>query len=65
MLTKVFGKAARRIAYGLKNKGGTLIAPPEGFIVIGLQGPLEEGALERATKWAKTIVSMAEKRFNE
>ena len=56
MLTKIFGKAAGRIAKSLKDKGGTLIAPPEGFIVKGLQGPLEDGALERAAKWAKTIV---------
>ena len=56
MLTKVFGKAAPRIAASLKNKGGNLVAPPEGFIVKGLQGPLEEGALERATQWAKRIV---------
>jgi flavodoxin len=56
MLTKVFGKAAGRIAASLKKKGGTLMTPPEGFIVKGLQGPLVEGELERAAKWAKTIV---------
>ncbi len=56
MLTKVFGKAAGRIAKSLKDKGGTLVAPPEGFVVKGLQGPLEDGALERAAKWAKTLV---------
>jgi flavodoxin len=56
MLTRVFGKAAPRIAACLKNKGGNLVAAPEGFIVKGLRGPLEEGALERATQWAKRIV---------
>ena len=56
MLTKVFGKAAPRIAACLKNKGGDLVAPPEGFTVKGLRGPLKEGALERATQWAKRIV---------
>jgi flavodoxin len=56
MLTKVFGKAAPRIAACLKNKGGNLVAPSEGFIVKGLRGPLEEGEVERATQWAKRIV---------
>jgi len=55
VLTKVFGKAAPRIAACLKDKGGNLVAPPVGFTVKGLQGPLEEGALERATHWAKRI----------
>jgi flavodoxin I len=56
MLTKVFGKAAPRIAASLKNKGGNSVAPPEGFIVKGLQGPLKEGELKRAEAWAKGIL---------
>jgi flavodoxin len=55
MLTKVFGKAAGRIADSLKNKGGILLVPPEGFVVKGLQGPLEEGELEHAANWAKEL----------
>lgn len=55
ILTKVFGKAAGRIANSLVNKGGTLVVVPEGFIVKGLQGPLEDGALEHAAIWAKEI----------
>jgi len=30
--------------------------PPEGFIVKGTEGPLEEGELERAAKWSKLVV---------
>ena len=61
VLTKVFGKAAPRIAACLKDKGGNLVAPPEGFTVKGLQGPLEEGALERATLFAERIAAGVQK----
>jgi flavodoxin I len=54
-IAKVFGYAAGRIAESLKEKGGTLAAQPEGFIVKGRQGPLEEGEVERATAWAKAV----------
>jgi len=55
-LVGIFGYAAGRIADSLKRKGGTLIAPPEGFFVKGREGPLKEGELERAASWAKVIV---------
>ncbi len=55
VLTRVFGKAAPRIAARLKDKGGNLVATPEGFTVKGLQGPLDEGALERATQFGESI----------
>jgi flavodoxin I len=55
-LARVFGYAAGRIARNLKRKGGTLIAPPEGFFVTGTKGPLKEGELERAAGWAKGIL---------
>ncbi len=50
------GYAAKRIAKTLEKKGGKLIVPPEGFFVMGDKGPLAEGELERATKWATLIV---------
>ena len=40
--------------------GGKLAAPPEGFIVLGTQGPLLDGELERAAKWAKDIARYRE-----
>jgi flavodoxin len=52
---KIFGYAAGRIADSLKDKGGTLIAPPEGFIVKSTKGPLADGEPERAAAWAKGI----------
>ncbi len=52
---KLFGNAAERIAKDLKEKGANLVAPPEGFVVQGKEGPLREGELERAGVWARGI----------
>ncbi len=49
------GYAASTIAKLLEKKGGKLLAPGEGFIVMGEQGPLKEGELERVAEWAKQI----------
>jgi len=56
---RLFGRsayAAKPIADRLKGKGGELIAPPEGFFVDGMKGPLVQGELERAANWAKQII---------
>jgi len=55
LLMKVIDFAAPRIAKTLVAKGGQLATDPEGFIVIGKQGPLKEGELERALQWAKQL----------
>jgi flavodoxin I len=60
LLMKVIRYAAERIAKALVKKGGTLVAEPEGFIVEEKEGPLKQGELERATKWA-TQLSLAKK----
>jgi flavodoxin len=54
-----FGYAAPRIAQRLEAKGGALLAPPEGFVVLGTKGPLQEGELLRAADWARGIASAA------
>ena len=51
----IFGYAAPKIARNLEKNGGNLLAPPEGFFVLGIQGPLMNGELERAATWAKGI----------
>ncbi len=51
ILMKSIGYAAEKIAKILQGKGGTLAAPPEGFIVTGKEGPLAEGELARAEAW--------------
>ncbi len=57
---KTGGYAARGIANMLKKDAGNLIVPPEGFIVRGMEGPLQEGELERAVDWANRIRSLSE-----
>jgi flavodoxin len=52
---KIFGYAAEPIAKALQKKGGQLVIPPEGFYVVGTEGPLVEGELERAATWTKNI----------
>ncbi len=55
LLVKTGGYAAKPIADQLKKKGGEMIIPAEGFLVVGEKGPLKEGELERAADWAKRI----------
>jgi len=50
------GSATKRIARKLKSKRGILLLKPESFIVTGREGPLEDGELERASLWSKTII---------
>jgi hypothetical protein len=52
---RVINFAAPRIAKTLVTMGGQLAADPEGFIVVGKQGPLKEGELARAVTWAKQL----------
>jgi flavodoxin len=56
-MVNLFGYAARPISVRLKKKGGELIIPPEGFLVDDTEGPLKEGELVRAAKWAKQILT--------
>ena len=46
------GSAAKNIARKLHQVGAEPILPPESFFVKDTQGPLDEGELERAAKWA-------------
>jgi len=52
---KIIGFAAKRIARSLRAKGCSLIAKPEGFFVGGKEGPLIDGVIERAAKWARSL----------
>ena len=56
-IVKIFGWAATRIEKVLIEKGGSLVAPGEGFFVKATKGPLMEGELERAAAWAKGIAA--------
>ena len=56
-MVKIFGYAAETMARKLQKKGGTLVVPPEWFLVKDSEGPLKDGELERATEWAKRILA--------
>ncbi len=56
LLMKTIGYAAPRLARILESKGGTIIAPPQGFIVTKMKGPLQTGELDRAQAWIKEIL---------
>ena len=55
-LVGVFGYAAVKIADRLKARGASVVSSPEGFFVKRKDGPLIDGELERAARWAKGIV---------
>jgi len=55
LLMSVIRYAAERLAKALVKKGGILVAEPEGFIVENKEGPLKQGELERASKWAQQL----------
>lgn len=57
LLMGTIGFAAPRIAAHLREKGGILAAEPEGFIVQDKEGPLREGELGRAAKWATRMIA--------
>jgi len=55
-IVKQGGYADKLIAKALTAKGAALAIPSGGFIVLESEGPLQEGELERAAAWAKTIL---------
>lgn len=54
------GSAARVMAKTFRTMGLTPIVPPESFFVSGTEGPLVGGELERAVKWAGTLLAKME-----
>jgi flavodoxin len=53
--------AAKKLARKLRKLGGKRVVRPETFHVMEKEGPLYDGELERAEKWADTIL----KKLNE
>ena len=51
----IFGYAAEPVAKKLVKKGGTQVLEPAGFFVLGSEGPMKDGELERAAAWVKGI----------
>jgi hypothetical protein len=54
------GSAAGVMARILGRAGITLLIPPESFFVVGTEGPLCDGELERAAAWARMLCTRIE-----
>jgi len=55
MLMRTIGYAAAKMASAAKRRGWNVISVPMGFIVNGTKGPLRDGEVERAAKWASDL----------
>ena len=56
---KIFhGDAAGKIAKKLEDCGARIVAKPKFFTVIGKEGPLANGEIEKASLWAKELMSL-------
>ena len=53
---RLAGSAAGNIEKKLRKQNCTIVAPSTSFLVLGGEGPLAEGELERAAIWAKQIL---------
>jgi flavodoxin len=51
------GAASGGISKRLKKLGARMIMPPESFLVMGKEGPLVDGEMERAHVWAQHLVA--------
>lgn len=54
------GSAAGVMDEALRDKGVSLLLPPESFFVKGKEGPLRSGEMDRAATWAGTLVEELE-----
>ncbi|MFO7928670.1 MAG: flavodoxin family protein [Candidatus Humimicrobiaceae bacterium] len=53
--TFMSGDAAKKISKSLKKAGAEILTNPQPFLVKGREGPLLDGEIEKAIKWAKSI----------
>ncbi|WEO76123.1 flavodoxin domain-containing protein [Cryobacterium sp. SO2] len=53
----IHGDAAAKISHGLHAAGATIVAKPQGFVVVGTEGPLAPGETGKAGAWAAFIGS--------
>lgn len=51
------GAASAGIGRMLKSKGAALGGEPQSFVVLGKEGPLADGELERARLWARAVIA--------
>ena len=53
---RLAGAAADKIEKALRKQGCTIVTPAMGFFVLGTEGPLAEGELDKAVVWARQIL---------
>lgn len=56
-ILRIGSYAAPPIAKKLAKCGASLVEPPQGFYVKESEGPLKEGELDRAARWADRIAA--------
>ena len=49
--------AAKKLDRKLRKLGGKRLVPPETFFVIGREGPLYDGEIERVREWAAALLA--------
>ena len=54
--------AARSAAHLLRQRGFALVARPAGFVVLDVEGPLEQRELEQAIAWGRAVGRAAQER---
>jgi flavodoxin len=59
-LMGVIGYAAPKIDAKLRAKGGTKAVAPQGFLVTGTEGLLQDGELAKAAEWARASLEVGE-----
>jgi len=55
------GYAAERLRTELMEQGCTIVGEPEGFVVLGQEGPLRDNELPRAAAWARGVAASPDK----
>lgn len=55
VMVKLFGYAAPNMAKIIKKARGVMLADPETFYVIGNEGPLVAGEIDRFHKWIESV----------
>lgn len=53
------GYAGKKLMAMLVKAGAKPLCEPEGFAVLGQEGPLKPGELERAAKWGESLAKQA------
>jgi flavodoxin len=55
-MARTFGNADKPMLAALEKKGARIVSTGQGFIVLGSEGPLLDGELERAAVWAESLL---------